>query len=147
MPDPRDAKLSLRQLTVKFPAGITQAQATAKVAEFAAVLKSTNGCGAVGKAAETLGADVIDNDSVVARDLPPQLQDLILGLQVGQATPPFGSPTDGIRALVLCGRDDPKVAAAPSPDQIRDGLEERRTNLRATRLLKDLRRDAIIEYR
>jgi peptidyl-prolyl cis-trans isomerase SurA len=84
---------------------------------------------------------------VVARDLPPQLQDLILNLQVGQATPPFGSPTDGIRALVLCGRDDPKVAAAPSPDQIRDGLEERRTNLRATRLLKDLRRDAIIEYR
>jgi len=147
MPDPRDAKLSLRQLTVKFPAGITQAQATAKVAEFAAVLKSTNGCGAVGKAAETLGADVIDNDSVVARDLPPQLQDLILNLQVGQATPPFGSPSEGIRALVLCGRDDPKTAAAPSPDQIRGGLEERRTNLRATRLLKDLRRDAIIEYR
>lgn len=147
MPDPRDAKLSLRQLTVKFPAGITQAQATAKVAEFAAVLKATNGCGAVGKAAETLGADVIDNDSVVARDLPPQLQDLILGLQVGQATPPFGSPTDGVRALVLCGRDDPKTAAAPSADAIRDGLEERRTNLRAQRLLKDLRRDAIIEYR
>jgi len=147
MPDPRDAKLSLRQLTVKFPPNITQAQATAKVAEFAAVLKATNGCGAVGKAAETLGADVIDNDSVVARDLPPQLQDLILGLQVGQATPPFGSPTDGVRALVLCGRDDPKIAALPSADEIREKTEERRTNLRAQRLLKDLRRDAIIEYR
>lgn len=146
MPDPRDARLSLRQLTVKFAPGVTQAQATSKVAEFAAVLKSTNGCGAVGKAAETLGAEVIDNDSVVARDLPPQLQDLILGLQVGQATPPFGSPTEGIRALVLCGRDDPKTAA-PSADAIRDGLEERRTNLRAQRLLRDLRRDAIVEYR
>ena len=147
MPDPRDAKLSLRQLTVKFPEGITQAAATAKVAEFAAVLKSTNGCGAVGKAAETLGAEVIDNDSVVARDLPPQLQDLILSLQVGQATPPFGSPTEGIRALVLCGRDDPKTAAAPSAERIREVAEEHRTNLRAQRLLKDLRRDAIIEYR
>ncbi len=147
MPDPRDAKLSLRQLTVKFPSGISQAQATAKVAEFAAVLKSTNGCGAVGKAAETLGADVIDNDSVIARDLPPQLQDLILNLQVGQATPPFGSPTDGIRALVLCGRDDPKTATLPSVEEIRDKTEEVRTNKRAQRLLKDLRRDAIIEYR
>lgn len=146
-PDPRDAKLSLRQLTVKFPPGITQAQANAKVAEFTAVLKSTAGCGAVGKAAQTLGADVVDNDSVIARDLPPQLQDLVLGLQVGQSTPPFGSPTDGIRALVLCGRDDPKTAAAPSPEAIREATEERRTNLRAQRLLRDLRRDAIIEYR
>jgi peptidyl-prolyl cis-trans isomerase SurA len=100
----------------------------------------------VGKAAETLGAEVIDNDSVVARDLPPQLQDLILGLQVGQATPPFGSPSDGIRALVLCGRDDPKTAA-PSPEAIRERAEEYRTNLRAQRLLRDLRRDAIVEYR
>ncbi|MDR6853069.1 peptidyl-prolyl cis-trans isomerase SurA [Sphingomonas sp. BE123] len=147
MPDPRDARLSLRQLTVKFAPGITQAQATARVAEFAAVLKSTAGCGAVGSAAEKLGAEVVDNDSVVVRDLPPQLQDLILGLQVGQATPPFGSPTEGIRALVLCGRDDPKTPGAPSADAIRDGLEERRTNLRAQRLLRDLRRDAIVEYR
>lgn len=147
MPDPRDARLSLRQLTVKFPAGITQAAATEKVAEFAAVLKSTNGCGAVGKAAETLGAEIVDNDSVIARDLPPQLQDLILGLQVGQATPPFGSPTDGIRALVLCGRDDPKDASLPSTEQVRTEVEGRRSNLRAQRLLRDLRRDAIVEYR
>lgn len=145
--DPRDAKLSLRQLTVKFPAGTTQAQAQAKAAEFAKVLQSTAGCGAVGKAAETLGAEVVDNDAVRARDLPPQLQDIILKLQVGQATPPFGSPAEGVRALVLCGRDDPKTAALPSADQIREGIEEQRTNLRAQRMLRDLRRDAIVEYR
>ena len=44
-------------------------------------------------------------------------------------------------------RDDPKTAALPSADEIREKTEERRTNLRAQRLLKDLRRDAIIEYR
>lgn len=145
--DPRDAKLSLRQLTVKFPAGTTQAQAQTKASEFATVLKSTAGCGAVGKAAETLGAEVVDNDSVRARDLPPQLQDIILKLQIGEATPPFGSPEEGVRALVLCGRDDPKSASLPSPDQIREQIEETRTNLRAQRYLRDLRRDAIIDYR
>jgi peptidyl-prolyl cis-trans isomerase SurA len=145
--DQRDARLSLRQITVKFESGTTQAQAQAKAAEFAKVLQSTNGCGAVGKAAEALGADVVDNDAVRVRDLPPQLQDIVLNLQVGQATPPFGSPTDGIRALVLCGRDDPKTAGLPSADQIREGMEEQRTNLRAQRLLRDLRRDAIVEYR
>ncbi|APR54961.1 peptidylprolyl isomerase [Sphingomonas koreensis] len=145
--DPRDARLSLRQLTVKFPAGTTQAQAQTKASEFATVLKSTAGCGAVGKAAETLGAEVVDNDSVRARDLPPQLQDIILKLQIGESTPPFGSPEEGVRALVLCGRDDPKTAALPNPDQIREQIEETRTNLRAQRYLRDLRRDAIIDYR
>ncbi len=145
--DQRDARLSLRQITVKFAAGTTQAQAQAKAAEFAKVLQSTAGCGAVGKAAEALGADVVDNDAVRVRDLPPQLQDIVLNLQVGQATPPFGSPTEGVRALVLCGRDDPKTAGLPSTDQIRDNMEEQRTNLRAQRLLRDLRRDAIVEYR
>lgn len=145
--DPRDAKLSLRQLTVKFPAGTTQAQAQTKAAEFATVLKSTAGCGAVGKAAETLGAEVVDNDAVRARDLPPQLQDIILKLQIGEATPPFGSPEEGVRALVLCGRDDSKTPSLPSADQIREGIEENRTNLRAQRMLRDLRRDAIIDYR
>lgn len=145
--DPRDAKLSLRQLTVKFPAGTTQAQAQTKAAEFATVLKSTAGCGAVGKAAETLGAEIVDNDSVRARDLPPQLQDIVLKLQVGEATPPFGSPEEGVRALVLCGRDDPKTAALPSAEEIQGQIEEARTNLRAQRYLRDLRRDAIIDYR
>lgn len=145
--DQRDARLSLRQITVKFPSGTSQAQAQAKASEFAKVLQSTAGCGAVGKAAEALGADVVDNDAVRVRDLPPQLQDIVLNLQIGQATPPFGSPTDGVRALVLCGRDDPKTASMPSADQIREATEEQRTNLRAQRLLRDLRRDAIVEYR
>lgn len=145
--DQRDARLSLRQITVKFAAGTTQAQAQARAGEFAKVLQSTAGCGAVGKAAEQLGAEVVDNDAVRVRDLPPQLQEIVLGLQVGQATPPFGSPADGVRALVLCGRDDPATAGLPSNDQIRTGIEEQRTNLRAQRMLRDLRRDAIVEYR
>ena len=59
----------------------------------------------------------------------------------------FGSPEEGVRALVLCGRDDPTVAALPSAEEIRNGIEEARTNLRAQRYLRDLRRDAIIDYR
>ena len=82
-----------------------------------------------------------------ARDLPPQLQDIVLKLQVGESTPPFGSPEEGVRALVLCGRDDPKTAPLPSAEEIRNGIEEARTNLRAQRYLRDLRRDAIIDYR
>ncbi len=145
--DPRDAKLSLRQLTVSFPAGITEAQASQRTAAFATAIRGINGCGGVAKIATDIGAEVADNDAIPARELPPQLQEIILKMQVGQATPPFGNAKDGVRAFVLCGRDDPKGAALPSVEQIQTQMEETRVNLRAQRMLRDLRRDAVVEYR
>ncbi|RHW16399.1 peptidylprolyl isomerase [Sphingomonas gilva] len=145
--DPRDAVLSLRQMSIAFPAGTTEAQATQRASQFASAIQSLQGCGRVDEVAKTLGATVVDNDSVRVRDLPPQLQDIMLGMQIGQATPPFGSPTEGVRTLVLCGRDDAQVASAPSFDQVMGQLEEERTNRRAQRYLRDLRRDAVVDYR
>jgi peptidyl-prolyl cis-trans isomerase SurA len=145
--DPRDAILALKQLTIAFPAGMTQAQATPKVEAFARALQSLQGCGKANEVAATVGADVVNNDQIKVRDLPPQLQDLMLNLQVGQATPPFGSLADGVRALVLCGRDDPQPASGPSFEQIQSQIEQERVNRRAQRYLRDLRRDAVIEYR
>lgn len=145
--DPRDAKLSLRQMTLRFPAGASQAQMQQQTADFAQATQSIKGCGDVPDVAKKFNAEVVDNDSVPARQLPPQLQEILLKLQIGQASPPFGSQDQAVRVLVLCGRDDPRVADLPSMEEIRDGLEQQRISLRAERMLRDLRRDAIIEYR
>ncbi len=145
--DPRDSRLSLKQLTVKFPSGTDQAEATRRAAAFATATQALRGCGTVAQVAATLNAEVVDNDTVRVRDLPPQLQDIMLKLQVGQSTPPFGSADDGVRALVLCGRDDPTTGQLPRADQIQTQLEQTRVNLRATQKLRDLRRDAVVEYR
>ncbi len=145
--DPRDARLNLKQLTVRFPPNTSQADATARAAEFAKTVQSIQGCGTVEKVAATIKAEVVDNDTVRIRDLPAQLQDIMLKLQIGQASPPFGSPQEGVRSLVLCGRDDPKTGELPKADQIQGQLEQQRVNLRAQGKLRDLRRDAVIEYR
>ena len=145
--DARDARLNLKQLTIRFPAGTTQTQATARAGEFAKAVESIQGCGSVEKIAQSINAEVVDNDTVRIRDLPPPLQEILLKMQVGQATPPFRSAQEGVRALVLCGRDDPQGGNAPSADQIKDQLEQQRVNLRAQGKLRDLRRDAVIEYR
>jgi len=145
--DPRDARLSLKQLTIHFPKGVTQAQASQQATSFGAAVKDIRGCGDVEKVASQLGAEVVDNDSIVVRQLPPQLQQIMLQLQVGQSTPPFGSLQEGMRALVLCGRDDPQSGQLPSASQVQGQLEDQRVNLRAEQKLRDLRRDAIIEYR
>jgi peptidyl-prolyl cis-trans isomerase SurA len=145
--DPRDAVLALKQLSINFPPGTTPAAAKPKVEAFAKAVQSIQGCGKANEVADTVGAEVVTNDSMKIRDLPPQLQDLMLNLQVGQATPAFGSLSDGVRALVLCGRDDPPPASGPSFDQIQSQIEQERVNRRAQRYLRDLRRDAVIEYR
>lgn len=145
--DPRDAVLALRQLSISFPAGTTQEQATQRASQFAEATRTIAGCGAAQKVAEQLGAELVDNDQVKIRDLPEQLQNLIVNLQVGQATPPFGSAKDGVRVLVICGRDDPQVASGANPEAIMAQLEDERVNLRARRYLRDLRRDAVIDYR
>lgn len=145
--DPRDARLSLKQMTIKFAPGTTQARAGQRTAEFAKVTQSLQGCGSVEKIAQSIGAEVVNNDAVRIRDLPAPLQTIMIGLQVGQSTPPFGSPTEGVRTLVLCGRDDVAAGQLPGADQIQNQLEQQRVNLRAQQALRDLRRDAVIEYR
>ncbi|TCP67797.1 periplasmic chaperone for outer membrane proteins SurA [Sphingomonas sp. PP-CE-1G-424] len=145
--DPRDAKLSLKQLTLRFPPNTTQAQASTRAQAFAKATQDLRGCGTVEKVAAGIRADVVDNDTVRIRDLPPQLQEIMLKLQVGQSTPPFGSAEQGVRALVLCGRDEAAGGSVPNSEQIQGQLEQQRVNLRAQQKLRDLRRDAIVDYR
>ncbi len=144
--DPRNALLSLKQLAIGFPEGITEAQASAQAEKFATATQGIKGCGAANEVAAQLGASVVDNDQVRLRDLPAALQGAIADLQIGQASQPFGSVEDGVRVLILCGRDDPQSTSAPSFEAIMSQLENERINKRAQIYLRDLRRDAIIEY-
>ena len=144
--DPRDAVLSLKQISINFPKGIAEKDATSRAATFASSVKAIRGCGEAEAAAAKLGATIVANDQIKARDLPPALQEMLLKLSIGEATAPFGSIDDGVRVLLLCGRDDPKQAAGPNFDQLQAQMEDERINKRAQTYLRDLRRDAVIEY-
>ena len=144
--DPRDALLTLKQISVAFPKGTTRAQAEPTVAKFAAAAQNVGGCGGADKLATDLGGEVVESDQVKMRDLPPALQEMMIPMQVGQATRPFGSIDEGVRVLVICGRDEVD-ATAPTFDQVFAQLNEERVNTRSRRYLRDLRRDAVIDYR
>ena len=144
--DPRDAQLSLKQISIKFPANATQAMAQPELDRFAQATQEIQGCGNADEVAGTLNADVVNRDGVRLGDLPGPLQEVMTQLQIGRSTPPYGSLEEGVRVFVLCGRDDPKTGAEPSFDQIQSKLEEDRVSRRAQIYLRDLRRDAIIDY-
>ncbi len=143
--DPRDAMLSLKQISIGFAPGVTQEAASARVEQFTQAVQSMRGCGDAETVASSIGADVVVNE-LRARALPEQLQASMLALQVGQTTPPFGSIADGVRVLMLCGRDDPEEVGGLKFEEVMAQKEEERIQKRAQRYLRDLRNDAFIEY-
>ena len=144
--DPRNSLLTLKQVSISFPKGTTREQAEPTVARFAQNAANIGGCGGADKIASEFNGEVVESDNVKMRDLPPALQEMMLAMQVGQATRPFGSIEEGVRLLVLCGRDEVDPSA-PSFDQVYAQLNEERVNLRSRRYLRDLRRDAVIDFR
>ena len=147
MPDVRDAVLSLKQMRIAFPKGTAQPQAVPMIERLVQTSQNMGGCGRAEEAAATIGAEVVSNDQVKVRDIPPKLQEIILKLNVGQSTTPFGTLEEGVSVLTLCGRDDPAEAQGPSYDQVYAQLNENQVSLRARRFLRDLRRDAVVDYR
>ena len=147
MADPRDAVMSLKQISIDFPPGTTPEQAEGRAGAFVEAVQQMNGCGDANAKAAAIGALTVDNDQIAVRALPEPLQNVLLALNIGQSTPPFGDLREGIRVLMLCGRDDPAPVQGPNMDQLMAQLENDRINKRAQRYLRDLRRDAVIEYR
>ncbi len=147
MADPRDAVLSLKQISLEFASGTPESEAQLKAEQFATAVSQIQGCGDANARAAALGAEVQENDQMSARDLPEALQTLILQMNVGEATPPFGDLTNGVRVLLLCGRDDPPSQTQdPQFQELMDSIEQERINRRAQSYLRDLRRDAVIDY-
>ncbi len=144
--DPRDAMLSLKQIQIGFDPNASKAVNDAKLQSFMRGVESFKGCGSAEESAAAIGANVVTNDQIRARALPEQLQNLILGLNIGETTPPFGSIEEGVRVLMLCGRDDPKAEAGPNFDELMAQIEDERIGKAAQRYLRDLRNDAYIVY-
>ena len=147
MADPRDTTLSIKQIAIDFAPGTTVEDARGRAQAFATGVQQIHGCNEAEAGAAKIGAQVVTNDQIKVRELPEQLQAAMLQLNVGQATSPFGSLEDGVRVFMLCGREAPPAeAGGPDREQIARSIEDERVNKRAQRYLRDLRRDAVIEY-
>ncbi len=145
--DPENAMLSLKQLSLEFKGGVTREIGEQAVAKLTAATKNLGGCGRVETVAKSIGAEASANDSLRLKDMPEALRGIVSKLRVGEATPPFGSATEGVRVLVLCGRDDTAAPKPPTFDEVYNQMNDQRVGLAARRYLRDLRRDAIIDYR
>ena len=78
-------------------------------------------------------------------ELPVEIRQEILTLEEGAGTNLYQEPS-GYRSFVLCQKEVP-VVELPNYDDVLENLTQSRVQLIAKRHLRDLRRDAIVDYR
>ena len=144
--DPLDTQLSLRQLplTKKLTDNI---EATGK---FEALVKDlhtkVNQCEGLDAIATESGADGrLDIGAIRLRSLQGEIRDGVKDLDVGGATEIL-KMDDGWRVLIVCEKTEPEVQE-PDFDLISQQIEQQRLSMMGRRYLRDLRRDAIVDYR
>jgi peptidyl-prolyl cis-trans isomerase SurA len=102
------------------------------------------------KAPQTSG----DLGKIKITDLPPELREVVIRLDIGQPSAPL-PVRGGIGVLMVCARDTPpapppKPVAAPtlpSREEIADNLSMQKLESVARRYLRDLRRLAFVDVR
>ena len=77
--------------------------------------------------------------------LPRQIANAVGNLEAGRLASPVTTP-DGIELYAVCDRKD-DLGIEISRDQISENIFSQRVSMMARRHLRDLRRDAVVEYR
>lgn len=144
--DPMDQQMSVKQITLSTSADATQDETNALKAHVEAVSKDRDGCANTAAIAADLGTSSFgDVGTVRLRDVPQNVRNVLEKLKIGEVSEPF-LVGNQMQMLIVCKRQSPKVKP-PSFDEIEDRLVNQRLSLIARRYLRDLRSDAIIDYR
>lgn len=142
--DPLDTQVQLGQLH------LLADQVDSGLEQFLAVVQplkdTTTSCDALPGLAEAAGITTrTDIAPLRLRDLTNEFRGKVENLEVGGATDIIEAE-DGRRVLIVCARREPEVQE-PDFDAIFDQLEQQRLSMMARRYLRDIRRDAIVDYR
>ncbi|PWC33258.1 peptidylprolyl isomerase [Azospirillum sp. TSO35-2] len=164
-PDVAKATVNMKQIIIPIESK-EQAKAVKEQAE--KLRKSIKSCGDFQARAKDSGMpESGDMGTMRVKDMAPGLQNLALGIPLGQPSPVLMSQAAAV-ILIVCKRDvpmiqpppeaQPKPAPAPAPapvkeaklpgrDEVERDLINERADLLSRRYLRDLRRTAFIEVR
>jgi peptidyl-prolyl cis-trans isomerase SurA len=143
--DPADAVVTMKQITFTVPQGSTRADADAILSVARAIYDTVSGCEDLDRAARELGlkeAATIEGKKV--GELPARIRPVAADLAIGKLSTPL--PADnGVTMFMVCDRKE--ASGEPDREQVRSRLANARIEQGARRLLRDLRRDAVVEFR
>ncbi len=144
--DPMDVELDLKQISLT----ISKDALPEEIEALRAMAEERTGALESCTEVESLGADMGAASAgplgkLKLGELPQSIQNAVDGIEIGKASRSIFRG-DTIRVFIVCGRDEPEVQL-PSFDDIENRLSQQRLALMARRYLRDLRRDAIVDYK
>lgn len=145
--DPLDVQLDLAQVVLPFDNETTQEDLDAWAAKAEELRPNVTTCAQAKPFAEQLPGGTVHMPIgfISLRELGPALAATLGQLTEGIPSDPLASQ-DGIRIFFVCGRQQPNIEP-PDFDTVYNQLTEQRLTMMARRYLRDLRRDAIVDYR
>ncbi len=139
-------QLELHQIRLQVPSNAGDAAVAQRLAEAERLRSSFKSCASINSLVKSVsGASVRNLGSKSASDMAQPARTLLMNAKVGQMTPPNLSG-DGIELYAVCG----KKAAAADGGQAKEAAAQKIQNefqIRAARLMRDLRQGSLIEYR
>lgn len=141
-----DMQVTLQHMFFEVSDKAKQEELAALEKVVSASVRNITSCENLEETGKSLGAKETGSlGTVKLGDLPAEMQDRLADLEVGKATNPI-KEEKGYRVLVLCDKQIPELRM-PDYDSVQDSLTRQRVGLIARRHLRDLRRDAIIDYK
>ena len=145
-PSKTDARVDLQHLFFEVSEKAQSDELDALENIVAAAAAKIENCENLEEQGKELGAKETGSlGNLAISELPKNLHKSILELEIGHATGPLREE-NGYRVFVVCDRKDP-VVRLPDYDSVEGNLSQQRVGLIARRHLRDLRRDAIIDYK
>lgn len=145
-PNPLETRFQVMQVVFTLPADAPERALQARVAQANKFRSEFRTCAAAPDQINAYpGARISQPSTVTAAQLRNPIRDQLLKTEAGSVVP-IGRTERGIEALIVCDRKD-DVGNQPTRDSIENTLFNQEVSMMARRHLRDLRRDAVIEYR
>lgn len=142
-------RVHLKQLVVQVPQDAADDVVEAAASRARGLGTQVKGCGNVEQlAVNATGVASADLGNLPIEQIAPFIRNAISILGVGQPSEPIRGPS-GIHILVVCSREmgEAVKVSLPSKEEIEDRLINQQLSMMARRYIRDLRRDAVVEYR
>lgn len=144
--DASQIRVSLKQIFLGLPPGAAQNVIAARIEAARSLAGDVRGCDDFQAIIDDLDSEQSgDIGTIVMGDTPESLRAAIAALKVGEVSPPVLGP-NGVRVFMVCDRQVPQVQE-PDRATIENNIGQTRLSMLSRRYLRDLRRDAVVEYR
>ncbi len=148
-PDGKGVKkvvLKLKKIRLAYAAGADQKTRVGRLIEAEALRLRFPGCGKMAASLKRVkNARVQHLGSKESDTLPQPLRSLLLGAKVGELTPPSLTST-GVELYAVCARNV-MLGSQKKRARVKSDLRQKEFEIMSRRLMRDLRQDAVIEYR